>query len=104
MWTKIIALWNRIPTPVRTWLKGLEVFVLTGTVSALMALPAADFSTTGGIAKFWGIVVAAAGGCVRLYLIQSPVPELIKQTVTASSVTAPSGATASTITASTETK
>lgn len=80
----IIAYWQRIPAPVRVWLKGLEVFVLTGVVSALLAAPFADFTTKAGIAKFVGIAVASAGACVRLYLIQSPVQNVIQETVLAS--------------------
>ena len=85
----IISYWQKVPAPVRTWLKGLEVFVLMGVVTSLMAAPFADFTTKGGIAKFAGIVAATAGGCVRLYLIQSPVQNVIQETVLASK--SPSG-------------
>ncbi len=80
----IIAYWQKVPQPVQKWLKGLEVFVITGVVTSLVSAPFADFTTKGGIAKFAGIVAATAGGCVRLYLIQSPVQNVIQETVLAS--------------------
>lgn len=77
--TKIIIYWQKLPAPVRTWLKGLEVAVVTGVVTAAATLPFADFSSKAGIAKYAASIAAVAGGCVRLYLTQSPIQTVIQQ-------------------------
>ena len=74
----IYAVWMSIPPKLQGWIKGLEVAILTGAVSAAFAYPVSDFSTKEGIAKFIAVVVAAAGGAMRLYIIQSPFPLSVK--------------------------
>lgn len=83
----IIDLWNKIPAKLQTWLKGLEVAVVSGVISALLAAPSADFSTKAGWAKFLATVGAVIGGCVRLYLTQSPLQNVITATEKKSVVT-----------------
>jgi hypothetical protein len=83
----IMKQWNAIPKPVQTWLKGLEVAILTGTVSALIAFPASDLTTKAGVVKFVGIVAAAAGACVRLYLKQSPIQNVVEEIAASRTVT-----------------
>lgn len=88
---KLLAFWAGLPAPVKVWLKGLEVFVVTGMVSAAFAFPEADFSSRAGIAKFVGIIVTAGGGCVRLYLKQSPVQKVIQEVAASRTVVSPGG-------------
>lgn len=70
--------WNKIPAPVQKWLKGLEVAVLSGLISSLVAIPVSDFSTKQGWAKFIGAEFAVMAGCVRLYMAQSPFQNALK--------------------------
>lgn len=84
---KINQLWQQVPPKVKQWLKGLEVAVVTGCVTVILSAPFADFTTKSGIAKFAAAIIATAGGCVRLYLSQSPIQTVIKETVTAKQVT-----------------
>jgi hypothetical protein len=93
---KVLAFWAGLPAPVKSWLKGLEVFVLTGVVTAALAFPEADFSSKTGIAKFAGTILAAAGACVRLYLTQSPVQKVIAE-VEASRTVSPAGTVKTTV-------
>lgn len=93
---KVLAFWAGLPAPVKAWLKGLEVFVLSGVVTAAMAFPSADFSSKEGVLKFAGTIVAAAGGCVRLYLIQSPVQKVVAE-VQASRTVSAAGAVKDTV-------
>lgn len=79
----INQLWQQVPPVVKQWLKGLEVAVITGCVTAILSAPFADFTTKEGILKFAATILATAGGCVRLYLTQSPIQSVIKETVTA---------------------
>lgn len=74
---KILQLWNRLPPRLQQWLRGLEVFVLTGIVTALLKSPSADFTTRAGLAKYFGEILAVAGSCVRLYLAQSPIQTVL---------------------------
>jgi len=78
---KLNVFWQKIPPPVKQWLKGLEVAVVTGCISAIVAAPFADFGTKAGITKFALTIVATAGGCVRLYLAQSPIQAVLKESV-----------------------
>jgi hypothetical protein len=77
MFVTMAAAWNRLPAKVRGWLQGLEVAVAIGTVSAVLALPAADLTTRAGVLKFAATVLGAAGVCVRLYLRKSPLQDLL---------------------------
>ena len=84
----IVAMWNKIPQPVQRWLKGAEVAVVTGVVSALFAAPAADFTTKSGIAKYAATIGAVAAGCLRLYLAQSPIQNVISEVKTSETLKA----------------
>lgn len=84
----LIALWNKLPPTVRKWLQGLEVAVITGAISAIVTIPAADFSSKAGVAKFIAAFTVTVGGCVRLYLTQSPVQNVVKELVASKEVTA----------------
>ncbi len=79
---KLVALWNRIPAPWQVWLRGLEVFVLTGAgTAATAALSGGNFTTRAGIFKYIAAVGGSALVCVRLYLAKSPVQTLLVQTL-----------------------
>lgn len=75
----IVTTWNKIPAPMQRWIKGAEVAVLTGVVTAIVTAPAADFSSKTSITKFAAYIAVAAGGCMRLYMAQSPLQNVIKQ-------------------------
>lgn len=76
---RISVLWQKIPPPAQKWLKGAEVFVLTGGISAIISIPHADLTNWHGIVTFGSKVAAAAGGCLRLYMMQSPWQNVVKQ-------------------------
>lgn len=87
----LLGVWNRIPEKLRTWIKGLEVAIVTGVISGLVTLPTADFSTKAGIAKFAATIATVAGGCLRLYLIQSPIQNVLLQVKTTDTLSTPTG-------------
>ena len=84
----IVALWNKIPPPVQRWLHGAEVTVVIGVVSAVTAAPMADFSSKAGIAKYIASIGAVAAGCLRLYLAQSPIQNVISEVKTSDTLQA----------------
>lgn len=84
---KISQFWNRIPPPVQKWVKGLEVAVISGLISSLLTIPTADFSTRQGWAKFIAAEAAVMVGCVRLYLAQSPLQNVLSVTQKKSELT-----------------
>lgn len=83
----IKAFWNKIPAPVQKWIKGLEVAVISGLISSLVTIPVADFSTKQGWAQFVAAEVAVMAGCVRLYMAQSPLQNVIVATEKKSELT-----------------
>jgi hypothetical protein len=80
MIAKLVAFWNGLPDKTKQWLKGAEVAVATAVVTSYVAAPASDFHSKKGIAEFSAGVGAAAYGALRLYMAQSPIPVLVKQT------------------------
>lgn len=81
LFQKLQALWIKTPLPVRRWIKGAEVAVVTAVVTAFVGAPAADFTTGEGITKFAAGVAAAAYGGLRLYLAQSPLATVVRESV-----------------------
>jgi hypothetical protein len=75
----IVSVWEKVPVPLQRWLKGAEVAVVTGVVMFLATVPFADFTTKAGITKFWVSIGGVAGGCMRLYMAQSPLQNVIKE-------------------------
>lgn len=90
----IINLWNKVPPQLQKWLKGLEVAIATGVVSALVAAPSADFRSKAGWASFLGKIALAAATCTRLYMAQSPIQNvLVASEKTTEKTTSDTGAT-----------
>jgi hypothetical protein len=83
----IKSLWSKIPAGVQKWLKGAEVAIVSGVVSSLVAGPNADFSTKAGWTKFILTEVGVMGGCLRLYMAQSPLQNVLTATETKSEIT-----------------
>lgn len=80
MWTKIVAVWDKIPVKYQQWIKGAEAAVATAVIAAFVAAPVSNFHTKEGIAEFAAGVGTAAYAALRLYLTQSPIPVLVKKT------------------------
>lgn len=85
----LIVLWNKTPTPLQKWLKGLEVTLITGLVSGAIAFPRADFTTRVGVGKFIGEFVGAVVVCVRLYMLKSPLQDVVKEVIVVPTPPAP---------------
>lgn len=99
----LIAKWNALPAPLRKWLRGAEVAVITAVVASCVGAPMADFHSKAGIAKFVAGVGATAYGALRLYLAQSPVQQVIAevQQTSEKTVETPAGTTTETATKTT---
>lgn len=78
---KLVDMWKNMPPQLKKWIRGLEVAVLTGVVSAIVTSPLANFHSKEGIVKYAAGILVTAGGCVRLYLTQSPLQNVIKETL-----------------------
>jgi hypothetical protein len=85
--TKVIDFWQSLPPSIQRWLKGAEVAVGTAIIVGCTGVPFSDFTTKHGILKFLASVAVLAYGGLRLYLAQSPLPTLIKQTVESQTLT-----------------
>ncbi len=61
--------------------------MLSGLISSLVAVPVSDFSTKQGWAKFIAAEFAVMAGCVRLYMAQSPIQNVLVSTEKKSELT-----------------